>query len=434
MPPKLTADDLPEDARFYRDRSEKTSEVFVWMFTDLEGRVFNLRKKNLTRCYCREETFNLSNRATRTECIDLLRTAGLLSEPPDVPPTPAVGTTVKDVGVQRSDDEQSLADYDDEIGEIDPATTTTLAAILRLRDIEGDAVTILCENPDGNGDNNCAIECVGGWTNYRTLRFEGEDLAKALLLAVIMKEGGQDIKHRVIYHEDAVPVVQRNDLGEGIHLAARWVQKRLDRYVREHGTEFPGTGAEYVEELDAIIDGIKALAASPVSNVSESQSGDKLTPDVPPAPSGYVHKSPPEFRPWVIDDWFLNSAGYPERAVTNATDYTNDHDRRRWILDPAPAPARGEVTTSAIDTTGEDYIVMGGKTWVSVARLRDLEAVVRDEVLVLRAWANDLRNRSMNTPTHWIDDSADRLTAALSPVEIERLQRLPAGNAGKGVE
>ncbi|MEP9376154.1 hypothetical protein ABLE91_05530 [Aquabacter sp. CN5-332] len=49
--------------------------------------------------------------------------------------------------------------------------------------------------------------------------------------------------------------------------AARWVQKRLDDYVSEHGsydpstgmTEFPGTGEEYVGDLEEIIEGIRAL-------------------------------------------------------------------------------------------------------------------------------------------------------------------------------
>lgn len=56
---------------------------------------------------------------------------------------------------------------------------------------------------------------------------------------------------------------------DGVELAARFVQDRLDGYVNDHGcydystgvTEFPGTGEEYVGELEEIIDGIRALKA-----------------------------------------------------------------------------------------------------------------------------------------------------------------------------
>lgn len=53
----------------------------------------------------------------------------------------------------------------------------------------------------------------------------------------------------------------------GIEIAARFVEKRRDKYVREHGiydpstgaTEFPGNGDEYVCELEEIIEGIRAI-------------------------------------------------------------------------------------------------------------------------------------------------------------------------------
>ncbi|WP_430259842.1 hypothetical protein [Neorhizobium sp. IRS_2294] len=53
----------------------------------------------------------------------------------------------------------------------------------------------------------------------------------------------------------------------GIELAARFVEKRLNDYVQEHGStdpetgtvEFPGNGDEYVGELQEIIDGIRDL-------------------------------------------------------------------------------------------------------------------------------------------------------------------------------
>jgi hypothetical protein len=56
---------------------------------------------------------------------------------------------------------------------------------------------------------------------------------------------------------------------DGIELSARFVEKRRDDYVQEHGfydgetnvVEFPGNGGEYVGELEEIIEGIRALAS-----------------------------------------------------------------------------------------------------------------------------------------------------------------------------
>lgn len=56
----------------------------------------------------------------------------------------------------------------------------------------------------------------------------------------------------------------------GIELAARFVEKRLNDYCAEHGVtdpdtgtvEYPGTGEEYVYELEEIIEGIRALATT----------------------------------------------------------------------------------------------------------------------------------------------------------------------------
>jgi len=50
-----------------------------------------------------------------------------------------------------------------------------------LRGEEGDSVTILCENPDGPN----AIECNGGWTNWKDKRFEGLTILDALAAAYI---------------------------------------------------------------------------------------------------------------------------------------------------------------------------------------------------------------------------------------------------------
>ncbi|AAL49619.1 unknown [Sinorhizobium phage PBC5] len=76
------------------------------------------------------------------------------------------------------------------------------------------------------------------------------------------KESGQEVE----------PV----SVPEGVELAARFVEKRLNDYVQEHGsydhstgvTEFPGNGDEYVYELEEIVEGIRALAAAPQPNPS----------------------------------------------------------------------------------------------------------------------------------------------------------------------
>ncbi|MFG1260087.1 hypothetical protein V5F79_22425 [Xanthobacter flavus] len=69
------------------------------------------------------------------------------------------------------------------------------------------------------------------------------------------------------------PVAVPEGFAAGIKAAAAWVQARLDGYVEKHGNydystgqmEFPGTGEEYVGELDEIIEGISALSPSPAS-------------------------------------------------------------------------------------------------------------------------------------------------------------------------
>ena len=65
---------------------------------------------------------------------------------------------------------------------------------------------------------------------------------------------------------------ERADVLEGLlanayETAAKWVEKRMDDYVNEHGSEdpetgsleLPGTGDEYVCELMEIADGLRAL-------------------------------------------------------------------------------------------------------------------------------------------------------------------------------
>jgi len=57
-------------------------------------------------------------------------------------------------------------------------------AIETLTDGEGDTVTVLCPNPDFNGQPNYAIECNGSWTGWRDLRFAHDSQVECFRLAV----------------------------------------------------------------------------------------------------------------------------------------------------------------------------------------------------------------------------------------------------------
>lgn len=94
-------------------------------------------------------------------------------------------------------------------------------------------------------------------------------------------ESGFDVTPIFILPTTPSPVPQMT----GVELAARFVEKRRDDYVRDHGsydydtgfTEFPGDGLEYVGELDEIIEGIRALAA--ISPRHEHVANDPATPE-----------------------------------------------------------------------------------------------------------------------------------------------------------
>jgi hypothetical protein len=53
----------------------------------------------------------------------------------------------------------------------------------RLREGEGSSVTLLCDNPDFNGQPSNAIEVCGEWTNWEDRRFTGDTLHAAVLSA-----------------------------------------------------------------------------------------------------------------------------------------------------------------------------------------------------------------------------------------------------------
>jgi hypothetical protein len=60
-------------------------------------------------------------------------------------------------------------------------------AIGELTSDEGDAVTILSENPEGNGPDNRAIECCGDWTEWEDERFYSQHTVDCLEAAVKAK-------------------------------------------------------------------------------------------------------------------------------------------------------------------------------------------------------------------------------------------------------
>src|SRR6185437_9620991 len=52
-----------------------------------------------------------------------------------------------------------------------------------LRSQEGDEVTICCDNPDFNGQPNCAVICNGDWTGWEDRRFAADTVLDALSMA-----------------------------------------------------------------------------------------------------------------------------------------------------------------------------------------------------------------------------------------------------------
>lgn len=53
----------------------------------------------------------------------------------------------------------------------------------QLRAGEGNSVELFCDNPDFNGQPNCAVEVVGEWTEWEQRRFTGDTMLEALRAA-----------------------------------------------------------------------------------------------------------------------------------------------------------------------------------------------------------------------------------------------------------
>lgn len=66
-----------------------------------------------------------------------------------------------------------------------------------LRAPEGHIVTLICDNPDFNGQPNSAVECRGDWTDWDDQRFTGDTILDALQAAhaaMMAKERDQEQK------------------------------------------------------------------------------------------------------------------------------------------------------------------------------------------------------------------------------------------------
>lgn len=121
---------------------------------------------------------------------------------------------------------------------------------------------------------------VGGLTDKRhgrrvqTLAFMGECFLDLSFVPVastatgVNDEGSNRETLEKVCTNDPDHDPKNENIASGIELAARFVDRRRDDYVREHGsydgstgmTEFPGNGDEYVYELEEIAEGIRALA------------------------------------------------------------------------------------------------------------------------------------------------------------------------------
>ena len=77
----------------------------------------------------------------------------------------------------------------------------TVRFINKLRADEGDCVTILCDNPDFNGQPNCAILCNGEWTDYDDLRFKGDTVLQCLTRACEAKDSWKQREERMSRHD-----------------------------------------------------------------------------------------------------------------------------------------------------------------------------------------------------------------------------------------
>lgn len=96
----------------------------------------------------------------------------------------------------------------DKVGAIDEARYVQCQAAVdpfrqmidELRRDEGDQVTILCDNPDFNGQPNNAVIVSAGWAHWQDFRVSGHTLDQALSNAVAIKKMAAE--ERPTFHPD----------------------------------------------------------------------------------------------------------------------------------------------------------------------------------------------------------------------------------------
>lgn len=95
----------------------------------------------------------------------------------------------EDIPHYRDKGQAIRALYPDRISPVPPpGAIRAWELIQKLREGEGDSVTILCENPDPEKPGDAqAIECCGGWTMFNTWRFKGPTVLACLESALAGK-------------------------------------------------------------------------------------------------------------------------------------------------------------------------------------------------------------------------------------------------------
>lgn len=68
-----------------------------------------------------------------------------------------------------------------------------------LRAPEGHTVTLICDNPDFNGQPNSAVECCGDWTCWEERRFTGDNILEALQAA---RDAMMAIEREALYQQE----------------------------------------------------------------------------------------------------------------------------------------------------------------------------------------------------------------------------------------
>lgn len=144
------------------------------------------------------------------------------------------------------------------INQAEHPAAAAMRMIEELRADEGNAVTILCNDPEANTTmEQCAVECCGHWTGFNDLRFYGESVTQALAHAMLAKAEG-DARIETYPWGGTGPTGFQDRVAEwlpkcfGPVIAADKLERR-DRFLEEafellQATDYP------VERVHALID------------------------------------------------------------------------------------------------------------------------------------------------------------------------------------